>query len=227
MLRFHRFRRIEKLFRFVELYLVLALLFWLSTRLPFSAKLSGKYFRQLSGLLVSPLFVFIFGNAIVITLIAKSGQFSKTTNDAGRELYEDLRSDNFGAIPDPEVVVYQDKEIVYQDKEIICEENATPAMREDKVSNVTEMELVYRRYQSEDSERENNGEMMPDEMLRGSETYICRKRANYGDESDEDKVYPDGGLSNEEFRRTIEAFIAKQVKFHRDESQAVVLRGQA
>ncbi|GMH06495.1 hypothetical protein Nepgr_008335 [Nepenthes gracilis] len=225
MLRFRRIRRIARLLRFVELCAALGLLSWISARLPSAVKISGEFLRQISGILVSPLFVFVVGNAIVVTLIAKSRQFAKSISNAESEFCEDLRSDISDAVPHPEP-----EEIVYQDKEIICEENANPSKNEDSISSAKDTEFGdakgYRRSQSENFERETDGEMKPTEKLRRSETDICRKRGNDGEESVEELVYPEDGLSNEEFQRTIEAFIARQVKFHREESQAVVLHGQ-
>ncbi|GAB4848545.1 hypothetical protein Ancab_003251 [Ancistrocladus abbreviatus] len=233
MLRFRRLRRIAKLFRFVELGVALVLLSWLSSRVPFAVKASGEYLRQLSGVLVSPFFVFLVGNAIVVTLVAKSGQFARTTkNAAENEFYQNLRSEASDEVLEP-------KETVFEDKEIICEEHSTstaPKPEDDLsvfpsgVKNVvsSEVKLEYKRTQSENLARKRD-EMKPSEKLRRSETDIvsCRKMMNYGDESEEEKARPEDGLSNDEFRRIIEAFIAKQVKFHREESKAVVLHGQA
>ncbi|GAB4847463.1 hypothetical protein Ancab_026520 [Ancistrocladus abbreviatus] len=67
----------------------------------FCVKTSGEYFRQFSGVLISPLFVFLVGNAIVVTLIAKSGHFSRTANNAvENELYESVRSEGSDEVPE-------------------------------------------------------------------------------------------------------------------------------
>ncbi|XP_065867317.1 uncharacterized protein [Euphorbia lathyris] len=86
-------QKIASLFRFVEICVALALLSRFSIRLPLAVKNSSEYFKDLSVLLVSPRFVFIIGNIIVITLFAKSGQFSgknSTGKSSRSDIYEEF-----------------------------------------------------------------------------------------------------------------------------------------
>jgi hypothetical protein len=116
---------IAKLFRFVELCLAMVLLSWTFARVPFAVRISGEYFRQLLGVVVSPLFVFLLCNVIIVTLLAKSGRFSgqnPSGHEAETELYEEiiknsgdhkkLQSETDPLAHVPEAIVYHDKQII-------------------------------------------------------------------------------------------------------------------
>ncbi|THF94447.1 hypothetical protein TEA_019229 [Camellia sinensis var. sinensis] len=76
---------------------------------------------------LSPLFIFIISNVIVITLLAKSGQLSSETlaiNNAETDLYDELIKNieneiNYG--PENCPLVPESKEIVYEEKQIVFE----------------------------------------------------------------------------------------------------------
>ncbi|GAB2279520.1 hypothetical protein Dimus_014160 [Dionaea muscipula] len=245
MERFHRLRMITNLFRFVELCVLLGLLSWLSARLPFAVKISGEFCRWLASIIVSPLFVFAVGNAIIVSLMAKSGQFSrKETNASESEMmFQSLESEPphkpvSDPVPEPEEIVYEDKEIICQttnDSTTALASTAVtafaPKQRDDEATVLikdgkVDPDLKLLRCRSENLEKENEDMITPTEkMLRRSETdMVCRRKGNNGgEESEVEKVFPEDGLSSEEFRRIVEAFIAKQKKFRREESQAIVL----
>ncbi|KAI9116276.1 hypothetical protein K1719_012443 [Acacia pycnantha] len=71
-----KLRWISNLFRLVEVCFVLILISRISFHVPVAVKNSSDYFRGFSIFMVSPPFVFLMGNAIIITLFAESGQFS-------------------------------------------------------------------------------------------------------------------------------------------------------
>ena len=224
-----RLQSVAKLFRFVELCIAVVFLSWLSSRLPFAVRVSGEYCRRFSAFIVSPTSIFLLGNAIVVTLLAKSGLFSagdsSPVNNAVSDLYEEFRSEIDGEIK-PET---EGDEIVYQDKEIICEENtkvaspnAVVAAAGDDQKQASEVKSSYQRSKSEKLKSVSEKKMKSNEKLRRSETDICRK-----DFTGRDDAAAELPEDDDEFRRTIEAFIAKQVRFHREERLAVVLHGQA
>ena len=73
---------------------------------------------------------------------------------------------------------------------------------------------VHRRSRSEKLEGEGeDGRKAARWKLRRSETEKARE-----------SLYPHDRLSNEEFRRTVEAFIAKQMRFLREESLAIIVQ---
>ncbi|KAI3726514.1 hypothetical protein L1987_66312 [Smallanthus sonchifolius] len=231
MLQYQRFRNIAKLFRLVELFLAVVLLSWISTRLPFVIWIFGEYFRQLLSVIVSPLFIFLVGNVIVLTLVVKSGQLTgnfSVVDIAGSDFYEDIVNNVNEDVPP----VLEPEEIVYQDKQIISEVNTKPISgycckeNEIKVSQATpkpsadsvpDLDLkTYRRSQSENlMKRERVVELRRSETeigRRNDDTPVKEKAAcNVVDE-----------LSNEEFQRRIEGFIARQVRFHQEEKLSIV-----
>ncbi|KAM3252336.1 hypothetical protein P3L10_006406 [Capsicum annuum] len=231
---FHSFKNVAKLFRIVELCVGVFVLLWSSTRLPFAVKISSEYFRQLIATILSPLFIFLISNVIVLTLFFKSSRFSGDSstvcNSTETELYnsfvqkEEDRSGNLTAGNSSSVLEHRE-ETVYQDKRTILEANAQTTAESDG-SEETEKETgkefcsqIPRRTKSEKFERGSNKDIYG--KLRRSETEKCRKMDNSGDSSE--TVYPVDELSNEEFQKAIEDFIARQIKFHQEEKLAIVL----
>ncbi|KAL9229557.1 hypothetical protein vseg_005011 [Gypsophila vaccaria] len=232
-----RFHTLAKLFRFVELLTVLVLFLWMSSRLPFALRISGEYFRTTAALVFCPASIFVLGNAIVVTLLAKSGLFSSSHDSSAvdiavAEFYRKLQSDDVQDHVKTSPFLAQ-TEVVFQDKEVIVCEHSIPLVNnhnhnvndvkndEDVFPEEKKKDASYRRSQSE--KFESNDKSKEKDKLRRSETDVCR-RSEIKETAETEKEEVDGG---EEFRRTIEAFIAKQVRFHREESLAVVLHGQA
>ncbi|CAI9754189.1 unnamed protein product [Fraxinus pennsylvanica] len=201
-----RFHHLRKLFRILELYLILTSLSWVSTRLLFAIKIYGQYFSKLVTFVVSPLFIFLFSNIIVLTLLFKSGllfpQYSHKRNETHMEFYEEfiINSDDstqfiqecVSQAPEPEEIMYQDKQSIY----------------EVRIN-------IHRKSQSETCTKEESREGNCEKKLRPSETDKCRKVVNPGEVPAETVMVDE--LSNEEFQRAIEDFIAKQIKFHQEE----------
>ncbi|XP_058088225.1 uncharacterized protein LOC131235113 [Magnolia sinica] len=212
MKRYRRIRKIAIVFRIVEVCVAFVFISWFSARLPIAVKISGDFVRHLSVILVSPLFVFLVGNAIVVTLFLKSGQ-----NPAGNssvDLYDEFlknsenRHKTRKETPPPE----EEKETACEDKSVVYTENTHACTNTD-----TSMRKAYRRSRSENMSTEKKRE------LRRSKTDVCPKVEKSG-EKPADFPYSGPEMSSEEFQRKIEAFIAKQQKFLREESMAIVLR---
>ncbi|KAL4582636.1 hypothetical protein LXL04_007193 [Taraxacum kok-saghyz] len=234
MQRYRRFRKIAKLFRLVELLLAVVLLSWISTRLPFVLRIFGEYFRQLLSIIVSPLFIFLVGNVIVLTLVVKSGHLTGThssVDNAGTALYDDIVNN----VSEDISPVLKQEEIVYQDKRIISEVNSKSITNENEI-NVSEAtkkspintvpdldQKIYRRSQSENLMKREL--FLESEILNGklkrSETEIGRRNVDSPVEDQAvDNVVDE--LSNEEFQKRIEGFIARQVRFHQEEKLVIV-----
>ncbi|KAF9609495.1 hypothetical protein IFM89_016581 [Coptis chinensis] len=236
MKRYHRLRKIASLFRLLEIFIVLFLFSWFSTQLPSVIQIITKYFKKFCVLLISPRFVFLIGNAIIITLFVKSGQFSSNTSSSSNEetsLYEEFvkNSENCQKIVTTTTTT---EEVVFQDKETVCEEKKKcPGMPRD--TNIispphsprdAQKKKPYRRSQSENVKREIS-DKVPGKELRRSETEKCQREVkisgeDFGKISDGEKE-----MSNEELQRRFEAFIAKQMKFHWEESMAIVVQNQS
>lgn len=249
ILLYNNLKCVTKLLRIVEICLGLVLLSWTSTRLPFAVKISVDYFRQLIAIMISPLFTFLLCNVIVVTLLIKGGRRfvgqSSAVVEIDADFYEGFieTGDDVTASTNADISPVNSDEIVYQDKETIFEEISNTAVqigdfetpedlkaafevgKADAVSEVPEMKDL-RRSKSEKLKMENIEveveEEESDGKLRRSETEKWRKVANPG-EIPEETLYIFDELSNEEFQKTIEEFIAKQIKFHQEEKLAIVL----
>ncbi|XP_039116327.1 uncharacterized protein LOC120251750 [Dioscorea cayenensis subsp. rotundata] len=198
--RYRRIRTIRRLFRCLEACAAILIISWSSARLPAAARLSGDLLRSAAAILLSPRFVFLLGNAIVLVLFAKSGNLSTSpTSTASTPLAGDLYDDFLetrGSYPisppgEADVVVYEDKAVCVETK------------------------IEYRRTISEKMEKKQS----PVE-LRRSETDLGRKPTEIGKNAPAPAavVVED----DDEFRKTIEAFIERQLKFHREESMTIV-----
>ncbi|XVF17934.1 hypothetical protein REPUB_Repub10bG0167600 [Reevesia pubescens] len=222
MRRYNRLRSFAKVFRFLELLLALLFLVWTFQRLPFAVKISGEFVFKLGGVIASPLFVFIVCNVIIVTLIVKSDIFS-AVNNADSKLYEEIirNSENRSKSESQEEIIYQDKEIISE----VNTSNGTCEEMEPEPESESDADIdnprVYRRSKSEKLAIKKSEERVKKE-LRRSETENCRKI----EQIDED-LSPEDELSNEEFQRAIEDFIAKQLRFRREESLSIVLQSQA
>lgn len=181
--RYQRIQRITTLFRFVELLVFLIIVSRISVDQfvsPF--KLLGEYVRGISVTLISPQFVFLIGNAIVIVLFLKSGRFSATNGGKTTDLYDE-----------------------YVEK---CQMNRERKALEAYKFGVCNENKKMRRSNSEKLDRRVERRR---ELTR-SMTEGCRKSPDC-----ERKLPATDEMSNEEFRRAVEAFIARQQRFLREE----------
>ncbi|KAL6273980.1 hypothetical protein ACE6H2_024672 [Prunus campanulata] len=232
MRRYNRLRSVAKLFRFAELGAGVVFVSWTFSRLPCALTLSRDYFRLLSGVVSSPLFVFFLCHVIIASLVFKSRHVAPAHNhdDAiEAKLYEELIENGGGGSGSSsksqfgdDVIsgVKEEEEVVYQDKQIVSEVNsADPKADTDSTSDSeSEFPKIIRRTRSEKFEREPKTA-----KLRRSETEIGRNIMRAGEDYPPENMEEEDNLSNEEFQRTIEAFIEKQLKFRHQESLAIVL----
>ncbi|XP_057494732.1 uncharacterized protein LOC130779883 [Actinidia eriantha] len=196
ILRYRRLRKITALFRFVEIFFLLIMICRFSVQLPFHLNFSGDYFRNLIAPLFSPRFVFVIGNAIIVTLFLKSGCLgNKTNTDFCEEYVENSVKNQIVHEIDTGYQIKAEKEV-----EGHCN------YRERK---------IYRS-RSENLIREGGKKLHP--QLQRSATENSRKSAAV--------EVPDGRaedeMSCEEFRRTVEAFIAKQQRSLREEEFSAI-----
>ncbi|KAA0045570.1 uncharacterized protein E5676_scaffold303G00270 [Cucumis melo var. makuwa] len=212
ILKYRQFRKIANLFRFIELCLILIVISRFSSHLPTALKNFTEYFRYLSVTLISPRFVFLIGNAIVITLFAKSGQFSAkdpSKKNLVADLYEEfIKNSEKNNQKSPRT------EINYQIKHI-DESRGKASVSVEKVVNNPEETKRYQRCKSEKMEVVLR-EKVDRELLQRSETEKCKKMVELK-EGRRNSSYPEDVMSNEEFRQTVEAFIARQQRLQREE----------
>ncbi|KAG2311696.1 hypothetical protein Bca4012_026149 [Brassica carinata] len=239
----HRFKTIGFLFRITEICVALLLLCWIFTSLPFAVQISGAFLRRLTSVVSTPLFMFVLGNSIFVALLTtKSAVFSAaSTVDGGTEtdIYDAFIRTGGNRVVSSDVGDLTEENVGYDDKQIInTETDPNPAAaREDHAAvepeknsvSVTDspkddhpLTRVYRRSKSEVSAKQCPVTVSKP-LLRRSETEKCLETV----ESGEEVPFPEDNLTNEEFQKTIEAFIAKQLIFRRRESLAVVIHNQS
>ncbi|KAL1558021.1 hypothetical protein AAHA92_08538 [Salvia divinorum] len=168
---YRRVEQITTLFRAVELLVVAVVVSRLSTALPLN--LSVEYFREVLAALISPRFVFLVGNAIVLVLFFKSGGFSAKDGEGIADIYDEY----------VEKCRRNEEKKVFDDDRVISAKNMCRSNSE---------KLVV------------HGGKRRRELTR-SKTEDCRIRRKAEE------------MSNEEFRQTVEAFIARQQRFLREE----------
>lgn len=254
------FKCVAKAFRIVEFCFLLLLLCWISTRLPFAVRISGQYFRQLVGVILSPVFVFILCNFIVLTLLWKyrrhSGDDVMFRNVAGAEVLYNSFLDNaefsadFSSGSSSLETVYEDKQTIFEEPETV----SNKALMKPKVPRRTQSEKMNKENAEEISFKLRRSETDKCRKITNSDDVLtemdkCRKETNSGDTELEkflkvtnsgyispekcrkvtnssdispSPAYEVDELSNEEFQKTIENFIAKQTKFHQQEKLVIV-----
>ncbi|KAM1650338.1 hypothetical protein ACFX15_002906 [Malus domestica] len=210
ILKYRQLRKLANLFRLIEVLAVLLLLSRFSVQLPHAVKNFGSYIKDISGFMVSPRFVFVIGNVIVIVLFAKSGRYSakdSSTGSSGDDLYEEfVQNSEKNQKLRGDVIEYQ--AIKNTPKDSILTEKAPQNL---EVKNFT-------RSQSENLEHEICKSSR--RLLKRSETEKFKKNVQPGGKP-AGSVYPEDGMSNEEFRSKVESFIARQQKFRLQEDFSV------
>nr|XP_018629452.1 uncharacterized protein LOC104105539 isoform X4 [Nicotiana tomentosiformis] len=209
ILRYKKRQRMTTLFRFIEFSIFLVIISRFSTQLPLTFKLSTEYFKGLGVTLISPRFVFVLGNAIVIILFLKSGQSSAkdgSTNNVKIDLYDEY------------------KQKCSMNKETHFEQSK----KQRKQSILVERQVVkkIRRSHSENSISLSQDEKKPRRELIRSATVGCRKVINTDSVKPTMTItttsYPEDEMSGDEFRKTVENFIARQQRLLREEEFSAV-----
>uniref|UniRef100_A0A7N0TYD1 DUF4408 domain-containing protein n=1 Tax=Kalanchoe fedtschenkoi TaxID=63787 RepID=A0A7N0TYD1_KALFE len=209
-MRFYSYK-VGHLVKLLEISSALILVLWSTTRLPIAVKLLVEFGKQSCALLLSTPSVFLIGNAIVISLV---GSF-QSSSDSRTDLYEELVEESKQQREDDST-----KQSICSDPETKTAASnssaAAPASENESVgySEVREVKC-YRRTQSETLVRSD----VTKELRRSRTGNGWMKR----EPAAEKHVEGVDGLSSDEFRRTVEAFIAKQQRFLRDENMALVL----
>ncbi|KAJ0076585.1 hypothetical protein Patl1_36464 [Pistacia atlantica] len=201
-----QFRKIASLFRVIEICVLLVVVARIFAYLPLAVK-------DLTDVLVSTRFVFIIGNLIVVILFAKSGQFSaqdSTRKNPRKDYFEEFLEKG------EKIQNTHRYEVKYREKQSICAENVVS-----EGTHTSFKSNSYRRSQSEKFKRVNSDKSCRELRRSATATEKCRKSTNSGDKSAKNS-YPEDNMSNEEFRRTIEAFIARQQRFRMEEEYSVI-----
>ncbi|GKV46931.1 hypothetical protein SLEP1_g53889 [Rubroshorea leprosula] len=234
--RFNQRQTLKKLLLLLcELFLAFFLLSWLSKRIPYALQISGDFVRGFVLVLDRPLFRFMLVSLLILVIFVLS--FRKTSSP---DIYDQYTGScwkatgNTAEEPVEDTVV--DKQVILEDiavleKRAVLEtvteesERAVSPVKQDTLSTVTVTEVTvsavivtetkpamvvkkkdYRRSQSEMSENSRNKNR---QELQRSDTTIGRQMVIAGTESRRKSM---DHLSSEEFKLTIESFIAERKK---------------
>lgn len=211
-----------KFFRFTEVLVAMGFLFWTFSRVPLVLRVSSDYISQISSCFTSPVFGFILCNTIIIALIAKPHHFSggkSSSENVETELLNDLVRDGSvrslslpGSQPIGRLCSDQEQEIAYEDKEVISEvRSMRAAVFTEKMDNFGSKSEKLKIAWAEFSGGEFRRLEAEEEAIWGGG--VSPESVRHGEE-----------LSNKEFQRRIDAFIARELRFRWEESGAVVLR---
>ncbi|XP_037473698.1 uncharacterized protein LOC119349713 [Triticum dicoccoides] len=234
-----RLRLLFRMLRVGELIALAALLSWSSSRAP---SVAAAAMRVAGSLLFSPRFVFVLGNAIVLLLLALSRRErvepSPASSSAGVGVEQSQApAASFASFaaptaPTPTPMPTQASEaavvalpamamatVPEEEEEVVkpVVSVTTRAVSKARAPRRTRSEKMGRR--GELSRRSASPEPLP--LMRRSESDNGRRRRSSVTARDVAEVGVARGWAGsddaEEFRRTVEAFIAKQTRFRREE----------
>ncbi|KAL3350744.1 hypothetical protein AABB24_023258 [Solanum stoloniferum] len=214
MLRYKKRQRVTMLFRFIEFCIFFVVISRFSTQ-----KLPLNYFKGFDVTLISPRFVFVLVNAIVIILFFKSGHSSakdSSMDNVKFDLYDEY-TQKYSM--NKEAYYEQSKK---QRKQSILVEETNCEQRKQSIVAERRLEKRIHRSHSENSLCLPHDEKKTRKRMIRSATVGCLKNI------DTDSVkpamtkmtttsYPEDGMSNVEFRKTIEAFIARQQRLLKEQ----------
>ncbi|XP_004230971.1 uncharacterized protein [Solanum lycopersicum] len=216
MLRYKKRQRVTTLFRFIEFCIFFAIISRFSTQLPLN-------FKGLGFTIISPRFVFVLGNIIVIILFLISGQSSTkdgSTNNVKIDMYDEFKQK---CLMNKDTYCEQSKKQSTGVQDTCCCEQS----KKQRTLLERQLEKKIHRSHSDNSLSLSLDEKKPRKKLTRSATLRSRKVIN----TDSIKPimtktttsYPEDEMSNEEFKKTVENFIARQQRFLREEEFSAVV----
>ncbi|KAL9231656.1 hypothetical protein vseg_006854 [Gypsophila vaccaria] len=216
-LRYQKLRKITNFFRVFEIFLVLAVISRVSLQLPLTIfNLLNHYFNNMTIFLGSPQFVFIIGNVIVITLFINHGNFYNNKCDIKSSKIIATNNDITTNNNTMKLLKHKSHGIISEENTIMATIFSTPEHQVIKIYHRSNSEKVIRR--EEMKTKCCNLRRSNTEIRRVKKSCNCSNNNNSSSKNvNEDRHYPEDHMSNEDFRRKIESFIAKQQRFLREE----------
>lgn len=211
--RFNRFRRLLKLWQLLEVFVVFGLISWSSARLPAVLRITGGYFVEFSTYLFNHHVVFLIGNAIIVLLFMLCRQNDDVSLSGGGDFYDDYVKYSEAAHRRETATLQDDMPAeesgsVSKEKQIVLrtEERKGIPQCDDVAAAIEKATRQINRFQRTQSEKlKQEIAVRPRRELRRSETENNRETVS-SSPSDASEIET---LSNEEFRRRVDAFIDK------------------
>ncbi|XP_051132430.1 uncharacterized protein LOC127252335 [Andrographis paniculata] len=206
--KYRMLQRLTSLFRYLELFVFLILLSRFSGGM--LSLVNHNIFKELAATLISPRFVFLLGNAIVIALFFMSGGFSTLNGDKSLDLYDEYvqkcQGQGRGSNSNSNSII-SNQMMKSSDAYSYRYAHSKRKMKRCKSQN---LEAVARRDEQHRELRRNLTEIPHRTSSSGSSSTAKRRVAG---------AYAEDEMSGDEFRRTVEAFIARQQRFLREEGE--------
>lgn len=167
---------------------------------------SSEYLKDISVFINSHYFVFVIGNIIIITLFAQGNGKNIPKDQEQDDIYEKLAGKSIKHEEKERIIKYDST------KEGARIENKRIDDVEEKMKTKTGLKkgYCYRRCETEILKKRRRV------LQRCESENSGRKKIEAAPAAGEENMvrisYPEDEMSNEEFRRTVEAFIAKQQK---------------
>lgn len=225
-----RLRLLYRMLRVGELLALVVLLSWSSSRVPSAA---AAVLRFAGSLLLDPRFVFVLGNAIVLLLLALSRHDLSLSSNSNHPTAANANATaatptptapaaasfpSFTTPTPPTLPPAAEAPVADPAPEVPV---AAAAVFEDKQPVRVNKARAPRRSRSEKMGPRGVLRRAASPELRRSESENGRRRRSSVTARDAERCW---GLDDpEEFRRTVEAFIAKQTRFHREESMTMTV----
>ncbi|XP_049352278.1 uncharacterized protein LOC125816695 [Solanum verrucosum] len=181
----------------VTMFIVFCIFFTIISRFSIQLPLSTDYVKGFGVTLISPRFVFVLVNIIVIILFFKSGHSSAADN---------VKFDE-----------YKQKYSINCEQSILVEETNC----EQSIVAERRLEKRIHRSHSENSLRLAHDEKKTRKRMMRSATVGCLKNIGTDSVKPAMTTTTSDGLSSVEFRKTVEAFIARQQRLLKEEEFSI------
>ncbi|XP_055814746.1 uncharacterized protein LOC129884477 [Solanum dulcamara] len=234
ILRYKKRQRMTTWFRFIELCLFFVVISRFSIQLPLSFELWTDYFKGFGVTLISPRFVFVLVNAIVIILFFKSGHSSAKDGSMDNikfDLYDEYKQ---ACLMNKEAyyekIEKQSKrqrkqsilvEVANCEQSILVEEaNCEQSKKQSTLAERRVEKGIHRSHSDNALNSSHNEEKTRKRMIR-SATVGCLKNIETATRKMTTTSFPEDRMSSDEFRKTVEAFIARQQRLLKEEEFSI------
>ncbi|KAL7089808.1 hypothetical protein ACP275_12G000500 [Erythranthe tilingii] len=204
--------RIAEIFLILVLLLLLLLLL-LFTRLP--VKITVVVWQLISVVIISPLFIFLMGNVIVFMLILKSPRHNLFGNSQLMEI------DHLG-------LIISHLEFIMAATATNADINLTTGHAENSVQDEEQVHVIFQDKHTVFEDTTTNvinpyrWSSTPSEINPCSQQRVAADDGIGGGGGKLSSEMVDDEMTNEEFQRAVEDFIANQIKFHQQEKHAIL-----
>lgn len=238
-LRYRRIQKITAMFRLIELCIFMIIVSRFTThQLPVVFKLSGEYFKGFSltatvEAAISPRFVFIVGNVIVIVLFLKSGQLSGKIDDNSNNHRKLDFYDEYVRSCEKNHNVYI-HEFEKHRKQSAAASSCCAMIKKKEVNSSAVNNLPKIKEEEEEEKKKKTMNRSHSENLKrhhhdaaAAAVRVRELRRTVTDISVDNcektavSSYAEDRMSSEEFRRTVEDFIARHQRNLREEEFSV------